>query len=212
MQAITRTEYGSVDVLKIKTIKDPIPKEDEVLVKIKATTINRTDCGILTGKPFLIRFFAGLIKPKFLVPGTDFAGEVVALGRKARLFKVGQRVWGLNDEGLQSHAQYMTIKENQAISLIPKGVTYQDCVAFAEGGHYAYNFINKVRLKKGTKILVNGATGAIGSAAVQLLKFYGGIVTAVGNTKNQKLLQSLQADKVIDYLKEDFTKESKKKI
>ncbi len=208
MKAIIRTTYGSPEVLQLKDIPTPIPKDDEVLIRVHATTINRTDCGILTGKPYIIRAFTGIFKPRDLVPGTDFAGQIEAVGKKATAFKAGDRVWGLQDEGLASQAEYMTIREDKAITHIPENVSYQEAVVCGEGAHYAYNFITKVKIEKGTKVLVNGATGAIGSSAVQLLKHFGATVTAVGNTKNMAIIKSLGADKVFDYQKEDFTKDT----
>ena len=205
MKAATRTKYGGPEVLEIKNLEIPSPKNNEVLIRVHATTVNRTDCGILTGKPYLIRAFTGLFKPSSLVPGTDFAGEIISLGKSVSTFKVGDRVWGLNDEGLASQAQYMTMNVKKAITLIPDNFSYSEAVACAEGSHYAYNFINKLKLRKGDKILVNGATGAIGSAAVQLLKYMEVYVTAVGNTKNLALIKSLGADKIFNYETEDFT-------
>lgn len=205
MKAITRESYGNPDVLKVRTIPKPIVKPNEILIRVQYTTVNRTDCGILEGKPFLIRFFTGLVKPSSLVPGSDFSGEVVAVGNEVQKFSVGDRVWGLSDEGLASHAEFMVIKEDKGIGKIPEGVSFQEAVACAEGGHYAYNFVNKIELSKGDKVLVNGATGAIGSAALQILKSRGVLVTAVGNSKNLELLKELGADKVFNYEKEDFT-------
>lgn len=210
MQAVTRTEYGPPDVLEVKSIETPIPKDDEVLLRVYATTVSRTDCGILTGKPYIIRAFVGLTKPRDLVPGTDFAGQIEAIGKNVKEFKVGDRVFGLHDEGLRSQAEYMIIREDKALTKIPDGVTYENAAASAEGAHYAYNFIDKLPLNIGDKVLVNGATGGIGTAAVQLLKHFGAIVTAVGNTKNMELIKSLGADKTYDYLKEDFTKDTEK--
>lgn len=210
MKAVTRTKYGSPEVLEVKSIDKPIPKDDEVLIRVYATTINRTDCGILSGKPYIIRAFVGLTKPRDLVPGTDFAGQIEAVGKNVREFKAGDRVFGLHDEGLRSQAEYMTIREDKAVTKIPEGISYEEAAASAEGAHYAYNFINKLPLKRGDKVLVNGATGAIGSAAVQLLKHFGAIVTAVGNTKNMDLIKSLGADKTFDYLKEDFTQDDER--
>lgn len=210
MKAITRTKYGSPKVLEVREIPKPIPKDDELLIRVCATTVNRTDCGILTGKPYLIRTFVGLTKPRHLVPGTDFAGIVAAVGKNVSAFQKGDHVWGLHDEGLQSQAEYMTIKESKSAVKIPDGFSYQEAVACAEGAHYAINFINKTKVNSDTKVLVNGATGAIGSAAVQLLKYYGAKVTAIANTKNIDLIKELGADKIIDYQKEDFTKDDKK--
>ncbi|MFK7814526.1 MAG: NAD(P)-dependent alcohol dehydrogenase [Maribacter sp.] len=210
MKAITRTKYGQPEVLELKDVSKPTPKDDELLIRVHATTVNRTDCGILTGKPYIIRAFVGLTKPKDLIPGTDFAGQVEAIGKNVSLFKVGDRVWGLHDEGLKSQAEYMTFREDKAVIKIPDGFSYQEVVACAEGPHYANNFINKIKIDSNTKVLVNGATGAIGSAVIQLLKHKGATVTAVGNTKNIDLVKSLGPDKVIDYQKEDFTKDDEK--
>lgn len=210
MKAITRSTYGAPEVLQLKNIPKPMPKDDELLIRVHATTINRTDCGILTGKPYIIRAFTGLTKPRDLVPGTDFAGKIEATGKNVLSFMVGDRVWGLQDEGLASQAEYMTIKANKAVAHIPEKISYQEAAASAEGAHYAYNFINKLKIDNDSKVLVNGATGAIGSAAIQLLKNLGATVTAVGNTKNIALIKSLGADKVFDYQKEDFTQDTER--
>ncbi len=210
MKAITRTTYGGPEVLQLKEIPKPIPKENELLIRVHATTINRTDCGILTGKPYIIRAFTGLTKPRDLIPGTDFAGQVESVGKNVKSFKLGDRVWGLHDEGLASQAEYMTIRADKAVTRIPEKVSYEEAVVCAEGAHYAYNFLNKFKIDNNSKVLVNGATGAIGSASVQLLKYYGATVTAVGNTKNIELIKSLGADKVYDYQKEDFTQDTER--
>ncbi len=205
MKAVVRSKYGPPDILKIETVEKPIPKDHEVLIRVYATTVNRTDCAILWGKPFIMKFFTGLFKPNDPIPGTDFAGRIEAVGKNVKSFKVGEKVWGFDDNGLSSHAQYMTLSENKAMTTFPDHITYEQAAASLEGAHYAYNFINKVKLKPGQKVLVNGATGAIGSALVQQLKFFGASVTAVCNTKNVALIQSLGADRVIDYTQEDFT-------
>ena len=153
-----------------------------------------------------MRLVTGLFKPKKTVPGSDFAGLVEDAGKKASVFKKGDRVLGFNDMGLSSHAEYLSIREDSAVSLIPENISFEEAAASCEGAHYAINFINKVNIKNGEKVLVNGATGAIGSAAVQLLKYYGADITAVCGTKNIDLVKSLGAVKVIDYMKEDFTK------
>jgi len=210
MQAVTRSKYGPPDVLSIKEVEKPTPKDNEVLIKVFATTVNRTDCGILLAKPFIIRFFTGLFKPKRLITGTDFAGRIEAIGKNVKTFKPSDRVWGFNDEGLGTHAQYITLRENKALTTIPDNITYEQAAASSEGAHYASNFINKVKLKPGQKVLVNGASGAIGSALLQLLKYFGADVTAVCNSKNLGLIKSLGADKVIDYEKEDFTRDNQK--
>jgi len=210
MKAIVCTKYGSPDVLELKEVEKPIPEDNEVLIKIHATTVNRTDCAMLRAEPFISRFVTGLFKPNKPIQGTDFAGKIEAVGKNVSSFKVGDMVFGLNDNNFGSHAQYMTILEDKALTTIPKNMTYEQAAAITEGAFYAYNFINKVNLKSGQKVLVNGATGAIGSAAVQLLKYFGANITAVCNTNNIELVKSLGADKVIDYTKEDFTKDDQK--
>ncbi len=204
MKAIIYTQYGSPDALQLTEVEKPLPKDNEVLIKVHATTVNRTDCATLRAKPFFMRIVTGLFKPKKQTPGTDFSGEIEAVGEKVSSYKVGDRVFGFDDEGIKSHAQYLAVK-GSAVLTIPKGVTYELAAASLEGAHYAYNFINKVNLKKGDKVLVNGATGAIGSAAVQLLKYFDADITAVCAEKNVDLVKSLGANRVIDYRRSDFT-------
>ena len=206
MKAVTRTQYGSPEVLEVKEIDKPTPKKGELLVRVKATTVNRTDCGILLGKPGVIRAITGLIAPNAQIPGTDFAGIVEAIGTDISQFKVGDHVWGFGDNGISSQSEYMLIAEKSNIVLMPEGSTFKEIVACIEGAHYALNFINKVKIKNSDKVLINGATGAIGSAMLQILTHMGIEVTAVGNTKNLILLESLGASKVINYEVEDFTK------
>lgn len=210
MKAVIHKEYGPPSVLKIQNIGKPTPKDNEVLIRVYATTVNRTDCAMLKAKPFIMRFFTGMLKPKKSILGTDFAGQIEAVGKNVISFKVGDRVFGLDDSGLSSHAHYMTLQEDKAIAIMPKGSSYEEAAASLEGAHYAYNIINKVAIEKDQKILVNGATGAIGSALVQLLKYYEANVTAVCNTKNIALVKSLGATVVIDYSKEDFTQTNEK--
>ena len=210
MKAAVYKNYGSPDVLEIKNVEKPIPNANEVLIRVYAATVNRTDCAMLRAKPFIMRFFTGLLKPSNPILGTDFAGQIESVGQDVNSFKVGDKVFGFVDQGLSSHAQYLTLSDNQALATIPDNVTYEHAAASLEGAHYAYNFINKIVLKSGHHVLVNGATGAIGSAAVQLLKYYGARVTAVCNSKNFDLVKSIGADLVVDYTKEDFTQSEEK--
>lgn len=207
MKAIIYEKYGSQEVLQIKEIKRPVPKSNEILIKVHATTVNRTDCANLTAKPFIMRFANGLFKPKRPVPGTDFAGVIETIGADVQSLKAGDKVFGFDDGGLSSQAEYLVIEENKA-TIMPQGISFEQAAASLEGVHYAYNFINKVQLKKEHKVLVNGATGAIGSATVQLVKYFGPHVTAVCGTKHIERVKELGADRIIDYLKEDFTKDS----
>ena len=210
MKAIVYTHYGPPEVLQLKEVEKPLPEENEVLVKVRAATVNRTDCANLTAKPFIMRFSLGLFKPKKKIMGTEFAGDIEAAGKAVTSFKVGDKVFGFDDSGIGSYAEYMVISEDKALTTIPKDITYEQAAACVEGTHYAYNFINKVDLKSEDKVLVNGASGGIGSAMVQLLKYFGADVTAVCNTKNIELVQSLGASKIFDYTKEDFTKDDMK--
>lgn len=194
----------------MKEVEKPVPKDNEILVRVRATTVNRTDCGILWGKPFIMRLFTGLFKPKLSIPGTDFAGNVEAVGKGVTLFHVGDKVWGFDDGGVESHTHYLTIAEDKALTTIPNTLSYEQAAASAEGAHYAYNFIKKVNIKSGQRVLVNGATGAIGSAIVQFSKYLDAHVTAVCSTEHVALVQSLGADKVIDYTAEDFTQGEQK--
>ena len=210
MKAIVYTKYGPPDVLQFKEVEKPTPSDNEVLIKIFATTVNRTDYATIRAIPFFARFFTGLFRPKKQTPGTEFAGKIEAVGKSVSSFKVGDKVFGFEDQGSRSHAQYITISEDKGLTTIPAEISYEQAAASSEGAHYAFNFINKVKLQPGQKVLVNGATGAIGSAAVQLLKYFAVNVTATCNTKNIELVKSLGADRVIDYTKEDFTKENQK--
>jgi len=210
MKAIVCTKYGPPEVLQLKEVEKPAPKDDEVLIKVCASTVNRTDTALLRAKPFFARLFTGILKPNKPIPGTEFAGIIEAAGKNVSSYKVDDKVFGFDDTGSGSHAQYMTISETKALAIIPKNISYEQAAASTEGAHYAYNFINKINLKSGQKVLVNGATGGIGSASIQLLKYFGANVTAVCGTKNIELVKSLGADKVIDYMKEDFTKNDQK--
>jgi NADPH:quinone reductase-like Zn-dependent oxidoreductase len=209
MKAIVYTKYGPPDVLQLKEVEKPIPKDNEVLINVHATTVNRTDTATIRGKPFFARLLTGLFKPKKQIPGTEFAGRIEEIGKNVKSLKVGDKVFGFDDTGSGSHAEYMTISADKVIT-IPKNITFEQAAASTEGAHYAYNCIKKVNLQKGQKVLVNGATGAIGSAAVQLLKYFDVYVTAVCDTKNIELVKSLGADKIIDYTAEDFTKDDQK--
>lgn len=212
MKAITYTKYGPPDVvLQLKEVEKPIPGDDEVLIKVHATTVNRTDCATIRAIPFFMRIFTGIFKPKKQIPGTEFAGEIDAVGRSVSSLKRGDKVFGFEGKGSKSQAQYLTIRENKAL-IIPENISYEQAAASSEGAYYAYGCIKKADLKKGQYALVYGATGAIGSAAIQLLKYFDINVTAVCNTKNIELMKSLGANKVIDYIKEDFTKDQQKYI
>jgi NADPH:quinone reductase-like Zn-dependent oxidoreductase len=205
MRAIVNTKYGPPEVVKLMEVKKPVPEDNEVLIKIHAATVNRTDCGFRSAEYFISRLFSGLFKPKNQILGNEFAGVIEDVGREVTLFIPGDKVFGYNDTTFGAHADYMTISENAAIALIPGNLTFEEAAPIAEGGHYALCDIRAAKIKPEQSILINGASGAIGSAAVQLVKYFGATVTAVCNTKNIELVRSLGADVVIDYTKEDFT-------
>jgi len=207
MKAIVYTKYGPPDVLELKEVEKPTPKDNEVLIKIHATTVNRTDCAIRKAEPFISRFVTGLIRPKKTILGTEFAGEIEAVGKDVTSFKVGDKVFGFSGNDFGAHAEYMIMPEEGSLTTMPANMTYEEAAPSTEGAHYALSFIRKANMQSGQRILINGATGAIGSAAVQLVKYFGADVTAVCNTKNVALVKSLGADKVLDYTKEDFTKD-----
>lgn len=205
MKAAIYRNYGPPNVLRIEEALKPIPKDKEVLIRVYATTVNRTDSAMLQAKPAIMRLFTGLVTPTNPILGTDFAGMVEAVGKEVKSFKPGDRVFGLKDNGLSSHAQYMVFSEEDAMARLPDSLNFEQGAACLEGAHYAYNFVNKVDIHPGDKVVINGATGAIGSALVQLVKYLGAEVTAVCNTSNMALIKSLGADHLIDYTKEDFT-------
>src|SRR5436190_2314570 len=208
MKAAVRSKYGSPDVLRIQDIDKPTPKDDEVLIRVYAASVNRSDYHVLTGLPFVMRFFTGLFKPKLKVTGSDFAGEVEAIGINVRSFKIGDKVMGFGGGlGTGTHAQYVTFSENKRIVSIPGNITYEQAAACLEGTYYAAMGISQLKPSAGQKALVYGATGAIGSAYVQFLKYYGVYVTAVCGGENRELVRSWGADKIIDYKTEDFTKD-----
>lgn len=210
MKAIINTEYGSADVLKLQEIEKPTPKSNEVLVKIYATTVNRTDTGLRSAEYFISRLFTGLFKPRFQTLGSEFAGIIEQIGENVKSFKVGDEIFGLSTSNFGTHAEYLTISENASIALKPKNLTFYEAACIGEGPYLALNYLEKFKIDKTTKILINGTSGSIGSSGLQLAKYFGAEVTAVTDTKNIALAKTLGADFVIDYTKEDFTNTDKK--
>lgn len=206
MKAMQYTQYGPPEVVQLTEVDKPVPKEKEVLIKVHVATVNRTDCGFRSAEYFIVRFFSGLVRPNNKTLGNEFAGEIEAIGKEVKMFKPGDRVFGYNDTKFGAHAEYMVMAENEAITTMPDILTYEQAAPITEGGHYALCDIRAAKIKSGQKVLINGATGAIGSAAVQLVNYFGAEVTAVCDTKNVDLIKSLGAKVVIDYKKEDFTK------
>ena len=212
MKAAVRTKFGLPGDLAIKEINKPTPKDNEVLIKVYASTVNRSDVHVLSGEPKYMRLFVGFSKPKQSIIGSDFTGLVEAVGSTVKAFKPGDKVMGFGGVfGCGSHAQYFVLTETKAIEYMvmkPDNLDYEQAAACLEGTFYAASGINQLKPKAGEKAMVYGATGAIGSAYVQLFKYYGVYVTAVCGSENFDLVRSLGADKLIDYKTQDFTKDN----
>lgn len=211
MQAIYVQRYGSPEVLTVRDIEKPRPKDNEVLVKISASAVTQADVMMRAGTPWFGRLFLGLRAPKAKVPGTAFAGTVEAVGKDVTRFGVGDDVFGETTIGFHAHAQYVAVPENGVIERLPSNMNYEEAASLPDGALTVHNFLtNLVTIKPGMKVLINGAAGGLGTSAVQLAKHLGAEVTAVASGRNEPLLRELGADVVIDYTKEDFTEGSER--
>lgn len=210
MKAILYTNYGPPEVLQLKEIPKPEPKANEVLIKIHATTVNRTDCGFRKPEyPLIIRLINGLFKPQRTILGSELAGVIETTGKDVKTFNPGDAVFGLSTARFGTHAEYICLPETGSIALKPANISFEEAAAICDGAYLALNNIRKIDYSKAPKILINGASGSIGTAAVQLVTYFGAEVTAVCDTRNFELVKSLGATFVIDYTKEDFTKNGK---
>jgi len=207
MRAVVYDRYGPPDVLRLEDVERPDPRENEVLVKIDATTVNRTDCGWRSAKPFITRYFLGLFRPRRKILGMELAGEVEAVGAAVTEFAVGDHVFGVT--GFGAHAEFVCMRESAALARKPTGMTFEEAAAVCDGACIALSCLRDADLRGGRSIVVYGASGSVGTAAVQLAKYFGADVTAVCNTKNVELVRSLGADEVVDYTHEDFTRNGK---
>jgi NADPH:quinone reductase-like Zn-dependent oxidoreductase len=202
MKAVVHDRYGPPEVLRLEDVDRPVARESEVLVTVRATTVTRSDAAWRAAKPFFSRYFTGLRRPRRRVLGTEFAGEVAEVGSGVTEFRVGDRVFGASIFG--AHAEFVRVLEHDAIANMPPGMTFEEAAAVSDGAILALNSMSPVTVGPGTKMLVYGASGSIGTAGVQLAKHFGADVTAVCDTKHVDLVRSLGADEVIDYTKQDF--------
>jgi NADPH:quinone reductase-like Zn-dependent oxidoreductase len=208
MRAAVRERYGPPEVVRVVEVEKPAVTGHDVLVRVHATTVNRTDCGLRAAKPWIYRLFLGLRRPRRTILGTEFAGEVEAVGDGVTAFRVGDRVFGFSGTTFGAHAEYLALPEDESMmATIPEGMAFEEAAPGTEGSHYALSSFRAVKVRRGQDVLVYGATGAIGSAAVQLLKQLGATVTAVCGTGQVDLVKDLGADRVIDYTAEDFTRD-----
>ena len=204
MKAAIHTRYGPPEVVQIKDIPQPVPKAHEVLIKVHVATVNRTDCGFRSAQYFVSRFFSGLFRPKLKTLGCEFAGEIVEVGSAVKKYAPGDRVFGFNDALFGGHAEYMVLPETAGLGIIPEGWTYAEAAPLLEGSHYAWSDIKAANVQSGQRVMVYGATGAIGSAAIQILKHLNAEVTAVCGTAHVETIRNMGVE-VVDYQTSDFT-------
>ncbi|HET7414227.1 MAG TPA: NAD(P)-dependent alcohol dehydrogenase [Arthrobacter sp.] len=205
MRAAVNTDYGPPEVVRVADVPRPEPAGDEVLVHVRATTVNRTDCAYRAARPWFMRTFTGLRRPRRTILGTEYAGDVVAVGNRVTSFGLGDRVFGYCEGRFGAHAELLAVPETSSMARIPEGIGLDLAAASTEGAHYARSAIRRARVKPGERVLVNGATGGIGSAAVQLLAHLGARVTAVCASEHDELVRRLGAEQVVDRFTEDFT-------
>lgn len=206
MKAAICTAYGSPEVLQLQDVAKPTPQDNEVLVRIYAAVVSPSDCAFRKGDPFIVRLIYGLRKPRLTTQGVEFSGEIEAVGKEVKQFHPGTQVFGMSTDKFGAHAEYICLPEDKLLVSKPANVTHAETVAICDGAPTALTFLRDVaHIQRGQTVLINGASGAVGSAGVQLARHFGAEVTGVCSGANVELVKSLGADKVIDYTREDFT-------
>lgn len=207
MRAIVCTKYGPPEVLKLKDVAKPIPGDSEVLIKVRTASVTTADCMMRRGQPFYGRLFIGLLRPKSPITGTGFAGVVEDAGKEVALFKKGDFVFGETGVSFGTNAEYVCLPEDGLITTMPGNISWEEASPICDGALTSWSFLKDIgKIQNGQKVLINGASGSLGSSAIQIAKYFGAEVTGVCSTSNIDMVTSLRADKVIDYTKEDFTK------
>lgn len=206
MRAVVHDRYGPPEVLHLEEVEQPVPKSDEVLIRIHATTVSRTDCALRAAEPFFSRFVTGIRRPRQRILGSEFSGVVEEGGPAVTEFSVGDAVFGMKPWKFGAHAEFITVRQGGPIAHMPKGATFDDAAAVCDGAILGLNCLRPGKVRAGQSVLVYGASGSMGTAGVQLAKAFGATVTAVCTTPNFDLVRSLGADELIDYTQDDFTK------
>jgi len=207
MKAAITPQYGTPDVIRIESIDKPTPKANEVLIRVHAAALGAADVAFLKGDPFIIRLMYGLRRSKYAIGGTELAGEVEAVGQGVTLFKPGDQVFGLSSNNFGAHSEYKCLPETAPLVSKPANLNHEETVAICDGTSTALTFLKDVaKVRVGQKVLINGASGAVGSAAVQVAKYLGAEVTGVCSSRNVEMVRALGADHVIDYTREDFAR------
>jgi NADPH:quinone reductase-like Zn-dependent oxidoreductase len=206
MRAVVQDRYGPPEVLRLAEVDRPVPKVDEVLVRVRASTVSQTDTHIRRASPFFWRLIAGLRRPRWRTLGTELSGEVEAVGSSVTEFKVGDAVFGQPSNYVGAHAEYICMRETAPLALKPVAMSFEEAAAVCDGATQALSALRLAEASPGRRLVIYGASGSLGTAAVQLARHYGAHVTGVCGTEHVELVRSLGADEVIDYRREDFTK------